>query len=90
MRQATASAKKEFKRPIPNVSCEVYQGGDVTLALGDTFADGTQLKDAFTQQVVTVQQGKVTLTPAKSSGGLVLLEPVKAKSQPFTYRNANT
>ncbi|EPZ8237569.1 alpha-amylase [Vibrio fluvialis] len=89
VRQATASAKKEFKRPIPNVSCEVYQGGDVTLTLGNTFADGTQLKDAFTQQVVTVQQGKVTLTPAKSSGGLVLLEPVKAKSQPFTYRNAN-
>lgn len=89
VRQATTSTKTEFKRPIPNVTCEVYQGGDVTLALGNTYADGTQLKDAFTQQVVTVQQGKVTLTPSKTSGGLALLEPVEAKAQPFTYRNAN-
>ncbi|EIY4754808.1 alpha-amylase [Vibrio cholerae] len=93
VRQTTKAAKTEFRRPIPNVSCEVYQGGEVTLDLASSFADGTKLQDAMTGQVVTVEQGKVRLTPSANSGGLVLLEPKQtAKAEPkqtFTYRNAN-
>ncbi|MGL4829432.1 MAG: alpha-amylase, partial [Vibrio sp.] len=89
IRQTTKATKTEFRRPIPNVSCEVYQGGDVTLDLADSFADGTALKEAFTGQIATVQQGKVRLTPSQTSGGLVLLEPQHTHAQPFTYRNAN-
>ena len=59
VRQTTKAAKTEFRRPIPNVSCEVYQGGEVTLDLASSFADGTELQDAMTGQVVTVEQGKV-------------------------------
>lgn len=62
VRQTTKAAKTEFHRPIPNVSCEVYQGGEVTLDLASSFADGTELQDAMTGQVVTIEQGKVRLT----------------------------
>jgi len=48
----------------------------VTIELGDSFKEGTSLRDAYSGQVV---------------GGLVLLEPVKQnkKARPFDYRNAN-
>ncbi|MGL4191936.1 MAG: alpha-amylase [Vibrio sp.] len=93
VRQTTKAATSEFRRRIPNVSCQTYQGGEVALNLANSFADGTQLRDAFTGQVVTVNQGQVRLTPSTDSGGLVLLEPVAEhhpiQAQPFTYRNAN-
>lgn len=90
-REAKKSTKQEFKRPIPVVQCEKHTDGPVTLQLGDSFADGTKLKDAYSGQTVTVQQSSVTLTPSKASGGLVLLEPVDTATHnhPFTYDNAN-
>ena len=90
-REAKKSTKQAFKRPIPVVQCEKHTDGPVTLQLGDSFADGSKLKDAYSGQTVTVQQSSVTLTPSKASGGLVLLEPVDTASHthPFTYDNAN-
>ncbi len=90
-REAKKSTKQAFKRPIPVVQCEKHTDGPVTLQLGDSFADGSKLKDAYSGQTVTVQQGSVILTPSKASGGLVLLEPVDTTSHnhPFTYDNAN-
>ncbi|EHU5194709.1 alpha-amylase [Vibrio vulnificus] len=90
-REPKKVAKTEFKRPLPQVTCEVYQGGEVTIELGDSFKDGTSLRDAYSGQVVSVKKGKVSLTPSAQSGGLVLLEPVKLnkKARPFDYRNAN-
>ncbi|MCV5902530.1 hypothetical protein OFN63_41170, partial [Escherichia coli] len=46
------AAKTEFKRPIPQVQCEVYQGGEVTIAVGDSFPEGTKLRDAYSGQMV--------------------------------------
>ncbi|PNH83036.1 alpha-amylase [Vibrio diazotrophicus] len=89
VRQAKKTANSDFKRPIPDVTCEKYSGGEVTVKVGDTFTNGTQLRDAFSGKVVTVKQGAVSLTPQANSGGLILLEPVEAKPQPFNYRNAN-
>ncbi|HFQ4940483.1 TPA: alpha-amylase [Vibrio vulnificus] len=90
-REPKKVAKTEFKRPLPQVTCEVYQGGEVTIELGDSFKDGTSLRDAYSGQVVSVKKGKVSLTPSVQSGGLVLLEAVKQnkKARPFDYRNAN-
>ncbi|MCU8158113.1 alpha-amylase [Vibrio vulnificus] len=90
-REPKKVAKTEFKRPLPQVTCEVYQGGEVTIELGDSFKDGTSLRDAYSGQVVSVKKGKVSLTPSAQSGGLVLLEAVKQnkKARPFDYRNAN-
>lgn len=90
-RQAKKSEKSTFKRPIPNVTCESYQGGEVTLALGDTFAEGARLIDAFSRQEVTVRNQQVSLTPSDNSGGLVLLELADSRDREpeFNYRNAN-
>ncbi len=89
VRQATQRVKTEFKRPIPEVSCEQYAGDPVNLHLGGTFPDGTKLKDALSGTLVTVNGDSVSLIPAPNSGGLILLEPVETKPQPFNYRNAN-
>ena len=89
-RAAKKAQTTTFTRPIPDVQCETYAGGAVTLATGDTYPDGTQLKDALSGQVVTVKNGQVSLTPAADSGGLVLLSPLNSPSKPpFTYKSAN-
>lgn len=90
-REAKASTRKTFTRPIPNVSCESFVDAPVTLDLGETFIEGTQLKDAISGQVVEVTNHQVTLTASKNNGGLVLLEPIanQETALPFTYKNAN-
>lgn len=87
----TTKSEKTFSRPIPVVECRQYSGQETTIDLGNTFADGTLLRDALSGVTVTVKNNTVTLTPAKNSGGIVLLEPVKpTQTQPqFTYHNAN-
>ena len=59
--------------------------------LGGTFGDGTQLREAFSNQLVTVRNDQVRLTPSPNSDGLVLLEQAdaSASSAQFDYRNAN-
>ena len=90
-REPKKSAKKEFKRPIPQVQCETYTGGEVTIALGNAYPDGTELRDAYSGQTVTVSNGVVALVPSAESGGIVLLEPVEQAPKPeqLDYRNAN-
>lgn len=90
-RQKSKAAKKEFKRPLPNVECEKYAGGDVTIKLDGSYTDGTQLRDVYSGQIVSVTNNQVTLTPAAGSNGLVLLEPVVAapKAKDLNWRNAN-
>ncbi|USD66816.1 alpha-amylase [Vibrio sp. SCSIO 43136] len=90
-RQPKKSTNTEFKRPLPKVECEVYSGGEVTIAVGHAFADGEQVRDAYSGQQAKVENGKVVLTPAPNSGGIVLLEsvakPVEQKAE--EWRNAN-
>lgn len=85
--------KKAFKRPTPDVTCDAYKGGEVTLNLGNTFPEGTVLKEAFTEQLITVNNQEVKLTPSTKSGGLVLLElaqqQIKDTAEPLNWRNAN-
>ncbi len=89
-REPKKVAKKEFKRPIPNVQCETYAGGEVSISVGEVFKEGESLRDAYSGQVVTVRNRQVALTPDPRSGGVVLLEPVNPKAKPdFDYRNAN-
>jgi alpha-amylase len=91
VRKPTSNNQTVFKRPLPEVSCAHYTGGSVTLNLHDTFADGTTLREIFTQQLVTVRQGKVSLQPDPNSNGLMMLEQadVSPKPVPLNWRNAN-
>lgn len=90
-RESKKSKQTVFKRPIPDVTCEQFSGNKVTLDLANTFDDGTKLRDAFSGNTVVVENGQVTIQPSKTSGGLVLLEPIKSDqaSFPFDYGNAN-
>ncbi len=89
IRQAKKSENDEFKRPIPQVKCEQYSGGEVVLNVGDVFPEGAHLKDALTDNIVQVKNQSVAIIPSSTGGGLVLLEPVDTEAHPFSYRNAN-
>ncbi|MFQ2244930.1 alpha-amylase [Aeromonas enteropelogenes] len=85
-----ATKKSEFKRQPPQEPCISWDGGPVTVSLDGVWPDGTRLRDAYSGQEGVVKQGKLTLTPAKESGGLLLLEPVKAaKPAPFSWDQAS-
>ncbi|MGL5031548.1 MAG: alpha-amylase [Aeromonas sp.] len=85
-----ATKKSEFKRQPPEEPCINWDGGPVTVSLKGVWPDGTRLRDAYSGQEGMVKGGKLTLTPAKESGGLLLLEPVKAtKPAPFSWDQAS-
>ncbi|MGL4763681.1 MAG: alpha-amylase [Aeromonas sp.] len=85
-----ATKKSEFKRQPPEEPCISWDGGPVTVSLKGVWPDGTQLRDAYSGQQGVVKGGKLTLTPSKESGGLLLLEPVKAaKPAPFSWDQAS-
>ncbi len=91
-REPKKSTKTTFKRPLPKVDCQPFTAGTKTIFIGDSYVDGTQLKEVFSQQIVSVKDGFVKVTPSLSNGGLVLLEPVEVdapKADSFDYRNAN-
>ena len=82
--------KSEFKRQPPEEPCISWDGGPVTTSLKGVWPDGTRLRDAYSGQEAVVKGGKITLTPSKESGGLLLLEPVKAaKPAPFSWDQAS-
>ncbi|MBP0603021.1 alpha-amylase [Aeromonas sanarellii] len=85
-----ATKKSEFKRQPPTEPCIGWDGGPVTTSLKGVWPDGTRLRDAYSGQEGVVKGGKLTLTPSKESGGLLLLEPVKAaKTEPFSWDQAS-
>ncbi|MBP8153127.1 MAG: alpha-amylase, partial [Aeromonas sp.] len=85
-----ATKKSEFKRQPPTEPCITWDGGPVTASLKGVWPDGTRLRDAYSGQEAVVKGGKLTLTPSKESGGLLLLEPVKAaKPAPFSWEQAS-
>lgn len=85
-----ATKKSEFKRQPPQEPCISWDGGPVTVSLKGVWPNGTRLRDAYSKQEAVVKQGKLTLTPSKESGGLLLLEAVKAaKPAPFSWDQAS-
>lgn len=85
-----ATKKSEFKRQPPEEPCISWDGGPVTVSLKGVWPDGTRLRDAYSGQESVVKGGKLTLTPSKESGGLLLLEPIKAaKPAPFSWDQAS-
>ncbi|MBZ6066438.1 alpha-amylase [Aeromonas schubertii] len=85
-----ATKKTVVKRAPPEVPCSKWDGGPVTASLEGVWPDGTRLRDAYSGQEAVVQGGKITLTPAASSEGILLLEPVtQAKPAPFSWDQAS-
>lgn len=86
MRQAK---KTSFKRKPPEVECIEWDGSAVTTDVSSVFPDGTQVIDYYSGQMASVVEGKVSMTPAKESGGILLLEAVNAKESEFEWDNAS-
>ncbi|WP_040890375.1 alpha-amylase [Vibrio ezurae] len=93
-RQPTQSKKQTFVRPLPKIGCEVYSDMPAQINVADTFADGTRLKEAFSGQVATVNNGVVVFNPTRNTGSVMLIEQASPAPQPHTaksldWRNAN-
>lgn len=81
--EATGSIAKAVRQ------CPVRENKPLTLDVGDTFAEGSRVRDFYSQQIATVRNGKLTLMPAADSNGLLLLENAEtATSAPFQWHNA--
>lgn len=71
------------------VACTAWQGQALSVDVSRVFADGQQLRDAYSGQLATVEDGQVRMTPAPQSGGLLLLEAATAQTKPaHDWRNA--
>lgn len=55
-------------------ACRPWQGEALSVEVSQVFAEGQRLRDAYSGQTATVENGRVRLTPAPHSDGLLLLE----------------
>ncbi|WP_421681870.1 alpha-amylase [Stutzerimonas urumqiensis] len=79
------------KPPAPAlVACQPWNGEAVEVAVGEVFADGTLLRDGYSGQTARVENGRIRMTPAPGSDGLLLLERADSDAQPARrdWRNA--
>ncbi|AUT29947.1 alpha-amylase [Escherichia marmotae] len=77
--------------PIANQihECPKWDGQPLTLNVSATFPEGTVIRDYYSQQIATVKNGQITLQPAATSNGLLLLERAETDtSAPFNWHNA--
>ncbi|MCJ8169267.1 alpha-amylase [Atopomonas sediminilitoris] len=78
-------------QPFSHSDCQTLNSRPITVDVSQAFSHGTQLREVFSQQKLTVKHGKVTLTPTTNAHGLFLLErdqsPAKSAA-PFNWRNA--
>nr|WP_314418074.1 alpha-amylase [uncultured Erwinia sp.] len=69
--------------------CPVSSGKPLSISVGQTFAEGSVVRDFYSQQTATVHDGKITLQPAAESNGLLLLEAEKTHdAAAFQWHNA--
>lgn len=70
-------------------SCQAWTGESLSVDVSQVFADGEVLRDAYSGQRATVANGRVQLTPAAHSDGLLLLEPAETSATAaHDWRNA--
>lgn len=61
---------------------------EMTVPVGDAFADGEWVKDFYSGEKARVTNGEVTLAPAPEAEGLLLLESANAPNQSFHWAGA--
>lgn len=85
-----STRKVEVKRTPPDIPCDSWDGGAVTVNVKKAWPNGTVVRDAYTGNTAVVKGGKVTMTPAKESEGILLLEKDQNyQKAPFSWDNAN-
>ena len=69
--------------------CPKWDGKPLTIDVSQSFAEGDNVRDFYSGNIVRVSGGKITLQPAPDSNGLLLLERAEIKnSAPFNWHNA--
>jgi len=87
MLRVKSEAPEASAKPVRQ--CPVRGNKPLTLNVGDTFAEGSVVRDFYSQQTATVRNGRITMAPAAESDGLLLLEKAEtAASAPFQWHNA--
>ncbi|WP_286220041.1 alpha-amylase [Marinobacter apostichopi] len=61
---------------------------EISIPVGNTFAEGEQVRDFYSGRMARVQDGQVTLKPADGAEGLVLLEPAEDSIGQFKWAGA--
>ncbi|WP_437887838.1 alpha-amylase [Phytobacter sp. V91] len=85
------SVKSETAEKAANVmrQCPTWDGQPLTLDVSHAFPEGSQVRDFYSQNTATVQNGKITLQPAANSDGLLLIERAQTTAAaPFNCQNA--
>ncbi|WP_417530468.1 alpha-amylase [Marinobacter lipolyticus] len=72
---------------VDNGLCTATQS-EMTIPVGDTFADGDWVRDFYSGDKARVENGEVTLTPAPAAEGLILLEAADAGQKSFNWAGA--
>lgn len=73
----------------PLAQCPKWQGGPLTIEVGQAFAEGENIRDFYSGNMAAVRDGKITLQPAPESHGLLLLESADTQANaPFNWHNA--
>lgn len=81
----------EHRRTVASLvrECPKWDGLPLTLDVSATFAEGAAVRDYYSQQIAIVKNGQITLQPAATSNGLLLLERAETDtSAPFDWHNA--
>jgi len=81
---ASTTQVPEITAPV----CPAWQGEAVSVAVNGHFAEGELVSDYYSGATSVVKDGQVTMTPAKESGGILLLEKAEHKAGAFTWDNA--
>jgi alpha-amylase len=82
------SPVRQSSEPVEQ-ACRPWNGEAVQVPVAGVFDNGQRLRDAYSGNTATVQNGKVELTPAPHSNGLLLIEAADSPSeQPREWRNA--
>lgn len=69
--------------------CPKWDGSPLTLDVSQTFPEGAVVRDFYSQQTATVKNGSITLQPAATSNGLLLLERAETDAPAaFDWHNA--
>lgn len=81
------NAAEPAENPIRQ--CPKWDGSPLTLDVAGTFPEGSKVRDFYSQQIATVKNGHITLQPAATSNGLLLLERAETDAPAaFDWHNA--
>lgn len=85
-----STKKVAVKRLPPDIPCDKWNGGPITVPVAKAWPNGTKVRDSYSGKVAIVKNGKVTMQPAPESEGILLLEEAKNYTEaPFSWNNAN-